>query len=486
MQFEIEKDAIVMNSNSAVQPCVGKSYDFYIASEEIDEKGKGFFTVNSKELGGKGFRFYFEGKHHASPGEFIRLTVSDITPFGWVILSDPSLSISEREIEALPLVDAVSSERENEHLEFKSSLVFTCQAEADIDKQLGCEIMHQIAAFMNADGGSVLVGYRSNGHVRGINKDIPHLNGSKVDSFIYKPSLDAVELKVRNSIVAKLGTYASSLVRIEFYRTENNLLVLNIGINAAQTPIYYMKKYLYVRSGNTCLNLEGEAITNFIIHKISGKNNFMPSNNTMINVIADAALKAEEKNAENIALNKVPSRYVTFYKNGEISTQHEEIINSSVAFSVPFTAAEERDKHCRLLICYADGHTAFFIPSEIFTQKLTCKGKRYMNGFKKNGKVVNVLLCKDNDFLVIKSKLHCNGSECIKAIPVSAHRKYKGTSMHANGHKLVDPKLAVCTEFNSVKAENASNIGNIFLKSGYTAGYPVDGRGKTAAAWLAA
>ena len=469
-------------------PIVGKEYLFHIMSEEADEHGKVFFNVFSREIGKQ--RFYFKNSHPLSPGEYIRLTVSEITPRGAVILSDSELAISEQEISMLPQVEEMRFDRESEILEYKSSLCHTNKGFCDIDKQLGFEIIMQIAGFMNTNGGTVMVGYRNDGRVCGINRDIPYINNSKVDKFVYKANMDSIELKVRNTIIDRLGLNAVGLVDISFFRTGSNLLVMHISVKPAHTPVYYLNKFIYVRSGNSTLALCGEAITQFVVDRILKFNNTLQgNNNSFINVTAAAGMKAEAEIQANAAVDVAVDdevKYLNIFKNGEAAASLEESCDDETLYSIPFTREEIADSDERIILCYSNGHIAVFTPNCIFSQKLCKMNKRYMNGFNQKAVLTGIVRCRKDDFLLIRSKLHMDGSEFIKAVSVSKYNPLEGTSLHAIGNKVVDKKFAVCKEFKAIAAGNADNIAPVLCKTGYTAGYSVAAKGKTVAEWLAA
>ncbi len=110
-------------------------------------------------------------------------------------------------------------------LEYKSSFVYTPKGECDIDKQLGYEIMRQIAAFMNTDGGEFRIGYKDDGTLCGINEDLQYINSSNEDDCVYDLSEDKIRLKFINTITAKLGSLAAMRVEVLLFQTDDGKLV---------------------------------------------------------------------------------------------------------------------------------------------------------------------------------------------------------------------------------------------------------------------
>jgi hypothetical protein len=113
---------------------------------------------------------------------------------------------------------------------------------------------------------------------------------------------------------------------------------------------------------------------------------------------------------------------------------------------------------------------AFFKPHDILDEKLHTVDEHYMNGWNNKSKIVNVLLCNVDDYLVVRSKLILDGTAMVKAVAVDKYRTYHGTSMHAQGHKIVDEKMAKAVEY--IAVNDYKSVEKIFYKAGYTPGYP--------------
>lgn len=467
----------------------GKTYEFYIESEEKTASGKGFFNLHSKDYGTV-HKFYFNGTHKASPGEDISLTVVNINTFGQLILTEPEnhFEFSNAELKYLKKVDDFSFERETQTLEFKSSFVYSCGGITDIDVQLGTEIIHQIAAMLNTNGGEIKVGYSNSGRVCGINKDMPYLNSSRRDSRNYIKSLDGLELKIRNTIMDKLGKYAASLVNVEFCKTANNLVVMILKVQAAENPVFVGGHYIYVKSGNTCINLSGSDITEFIRKKCKNNNNITEEKNNMnenevaelgnvetaVETIVENETMTEKETAVEAVIEEAdaaaPSCYITLFNNGEVSRQNYKIENSAVLHNIPLTFTQICNPDSRLIITYENGHCTFLHPYEILTEKLREQGRSYANGWNKNSKIINILLCNVNDYLFVRSKRVLDSQEMLKAVAVSKYRTYGGTSMHAQGHRITDKLCVTPFQYGIVKNENFDQIEGVFMRAGYTGG----------------
>ena len=452
---------------------IGKTYQFYIESEEKTADGRGYFNLFDKRTN-TCHVYYFNDSHEASPGTYIYLTVSEIGPNGELGLAAPEAAFSEADLCSVKQVESKILERESQHLELKSSMVYTQKGMINVDKQLGCEIIHAVAGMLNADGGEIKIGYRYNGVACGINKDLPYINFSTTDSARYSASFDGVELKIRHEIMTHLGCYASSLVDIEFGKTAENLAVVFLKVKKASMPVFVREKFLYVRMGNTTVNLAGSDITTYICErcKVAAAVD-LPTPEPEVETVADnvkGEVVSGEGFAEENATFMEAVRYITLYKNGGVSTQEYPVESSTVLFDIPLKASEISDPDTRLAIAYENGHVAFFKPHDILAEKLHAEGEYYKNGWNTQSKIVNVLLCNAHDYLVVRSKLILDGTAMVKAVAVDKYRTYHGNSMHAQGHKIVDEKMAKAVEYVAVK--DHKSVEKIFYKAGYTPGYP--------------
>ena len=465
----LNEAAKTVNMNSEYK--IGKTYQFFIKSEEKTADGRGCFNLFDKKTN-SWHVYYFNDHHEASPGSYIYLTVSEIGPNGELGLAAPEAALSEADLSSVKHVDSKIFERESQHLELKSSMVYTQKGMINVDKQLGGEIIHAIAGMLNVDGGEIRIGYRYNGVACGINKDLPYINFSATDSAQYSASFDGIELKIRHEIMTRLGRYASSLVDIEFGKTTENLAVVFLHIKQANMPVFVNDKYLYVRMGNTTVNLIGSDITAFICErcKIATAVDLKAQDIEVETVTAAVESESVTENNLEDETFKEALRYITLYKNGNVSTQEYPVASATVLFDIPLKASEISNPDNRLAIAYENGHVAFFKPHDIFVEKLHAVDEHYMNGWNNKSKIVNVLLCNVNDYLVVRSKLILDGTAMVKAVAVNKYRTYHGTSMHAQGHKIVDEKMAKAVEY--IAVNDYKSVEKIFYKAGYTPGYP--------------
>ncbi len=141
---------------------------------------------------------------------------------------------------------------EGEYVEFKSTLRWNLKAEKK-DKNITHAITKTIAAFLNTDGGILLVGVSDDGKVSGL----------EADRF---ENEDKMLLFLTDSIKSQLGTL--HLKNIDFH-TESiaGSEVLRIDVRAGSDPCYLAKENLdhfYIRTGPSTTDLRLSQVFDYL------------------------------------------------------------------------------------------------------------------------------------------------------------------------------------------------------------------------------
>ena len=134
---------------------------------------------------------------------------------------------------------------ENEYLEMKSTLRFDLR-EAVVNKNLEHVIAKTISAFLNANGGNLIIGVDDNGNVLGLGKDMETLTKKDIDGF---------ELHLRQIISKYLNGSFEKYLKISFPEIENKLICL-VKILKSGKPVFVShegKDSFYVRIGNSSI-----------------------------------------------------------------------------------------------------------------------------------------------------------------------------------------------------------------------------------------
>jgi hypothetical protein len=134
---------------------------------------------------------------------------------------------------------------ENESLEIKSTLRFDVK-EGEVNKKLEYVIAKTVSAFLNTEGGSLIIGVDDEGNILGLEKDFQTLN---------KKNLDGFELHLRQVIKKYLGDYFEKYLKISFPKVDDKEICL-VQISKSGKPVfvsYEGEEHFFVRNGNSSI-----------------------------------------------------------------------------------------------------------------------------------------------------------------------------------------------------------------------------------------
>lgn len=417
----------------------GQTYLFTVDGRETDSNtGSEYFSLCDEEIHYR-HRYYPQKNILWNSGDKVELMVDGFLDKRHLQLSLTPKENLRLEIANLESAKDLSGSRESDSLEFKSSFIYTAEGKEDIDEQLGHEILAQLAGFMNAAGGTVCLGYKDDGSVRGLNEDIPLLNTSKIDKYNgqYKGTLDGIERKIRNMIRWKLGRDVDPLVQVQFYKALNDRLVCFLKASPSSTNIYLDKDEMYVRSGNICNRLLGDERIRFDQNKHGFKNSIVINEN-IIKTGGEASL--EYKSAEKV---------LTLYKNGDTSCQSSEMKSSDVLFNILLTKELMSEKG-RLVFLYEGGYVNIMNPATIIKKKFTEQWKRYSNGFNTKADLLKYCVCTEDDTLCIYTETK-NGQSDVEAFKIANYKVNE--SMHTPGRKILMKRYSKITKIEKLRED---------------------------------
>ena len=146
---------------------------------------------------------------------------------------------------------------ESEWLEFKSTALRNVHTSAKDDRMREA-VIKTIGAFLNSDGGTLLVGVDDEGEAVGIEQDYPFVRGKDRDSW---------EESLTNALISALGKPAVSLLKIRFAELEG-YTVAHIAVTRSPEPVYARafgkESVLFVRVNNTTHQMEGADLQGYI------------------------------------------------------------------------------------------------------------------------------------------------------------------------------------------------------------------------------
>ena len=457
----------------------GQKYDFEILDMVSSKDGKDSYFTLRETTGRPGVhRLHLVSEREESPGEVLSLKVKCFTSKGWLLLEGPNVTLSEAEWKRVDELEDEDTPRTESHfLEYKSSFVFVpgkdgSKGTANIDVQLGKEMMRQIAAFMNADGGELRIGYTDSGTVCGINNDLEYLNSSKMDRYAeqYDKSVDQIILLFTNTIRRTFGEFLASLTRVELKHRNKNL-VCHIKVAPAEKPVWLNGSSLYVRHQNSVSKYEGNDITEYVCKRcrVGGGPAVAPP--VMPELPEEVGLQPLTKDADLEQFLPEPDapqkiwKHITLYKDGGASQQGKLGESDDVLMNIP-VGGQYKKKSDRLLLCYDNGCVNVLNPSDVINKKLNERRRKYANGYNKEGdvKLLKALVCHVDDYLILRSR-KSNGVEMLKAVQISkAYSVHGANSMHTRGNLFIKPELAVPYDMEIVPSLDEGFIKNIVCK----------------------
>ena len=140
----------------------------------------------------------------------------------WISEDDPS-TINRADIKQL------IASGEGETIEFKSSLRWDRLLEK-VSKELEVTIVKTVAGFLNAHGGTLLIGVADDGTIAGLDADFETLKK--------KPSRDGFQLHLGQLLINVFGeAVASSFITVSFHEI-NDQEICQITVNPSDHPIY--------------------------------------------------------------------------------------------------------------------------------------------------------------------------------------------------------------------------------------------------------
>jgi hypothetical protein len=229
-----------------------------------------YVREGKKLITSMGMRYFERDMAMLEPAIYVMMLKA---PF--VLQSDRILVKAENETEANKLIDNIIEKlgtsmkiedlgklikrQEDEHLEFKATLRYNIEKNIE-DKFLEYEALGTICAFLNTDGGILLIGVSDDKKIIGLSHDM--------NTLTEKRNLDGFEQLLRNLIWDRIGkTFArSSLIDISFPSIEN-VIICKVTVRNSDEEAYLREgknQEFYIRVGGSSRRLSMEDANKYI------------------------------------------------------------------------------------------------------------------------------------------------------------------------------------------------------------------------------
>ncbi len=150
---------------------------------------------------------------------------------------------------------ALTTSPEGQRLEFKSTARIDLATGTQKAKHIEEAVLKTVAAFMNADGGHLLIGVADDGSLLGIDPDLS----------VFGDSVDRLERWLLGDLLgAALGEAAvTRAVTVTFPKVRGCVLA-EVVVEPSAEPILVNDAHLYVRLGNQTKRLEGRDLLDYV------------------------------------------------------------------------------------------------------------------------------------------------------------------------------------------------------------------------------
>jgi hypothetical protein len=145
---------------------------------------------------------------------------------------------------------------EHERLEFKTSLRWDAKRN-QVNKELEKTIMKTVAAFLNSEGGCLLIGINDSGEPIGLENDFITLA---------KPNTDGFENHFNNLFNSMIGAEFRRFVKLTFNNINGKVVCL-ANVQSSHKPAYLKTENgenFYIRTGNVTTPLKMSEVTAYV------------------------------------------------------------------------------------------------------------------------------------------------------------------------------------------------------------------------------
>ena len=140
---------------------------------------------------------------------------------------------------------------ENKYIEFKETFSRNIKSgQKQKDKEIEKASLKTIVGFLNADGGTLLIGVSDKGEVKGVDND-------------FFDSSDKYKLNFKNAIQSKIGKEFYSLIDYDLFNIAG-CHILKVDCKKSSKPCYYEEDDFFVRTNPATDLLKGRERDEYI------------------------------------------------------------------------------------------------------------------------------------------------------------------------------------------------------------------------------
>lgn len=141
------------------------------------------------------------------------------------------------------------SEGENKTVEFKKTFAFNSFTNNKRDDSLVKASIKNIVAFINSDGGTLLIGVNDDGEITGMKEEIQK-----------HKSKDKFKLYFGDTVAERIGKLRNTHVSFKLMEIDSKSILVVYCTKSEKTPCFYNGKEFYIRQNPKAQLLEGEQL----------------------------------------------------------------------------------------------------------------------------------------------------------------------------------------------------------------------------------
>ena len=141
---------------------------------------------------------------------------------------------------------------ENKKVEFKKTFSYNKHTKNKRDESLIQSSVKNIVAFLNSEGGILIIGVEDNGDINGLSEEIEK----------YK-SIDDFKLFFVGVVKNKIGNIYNTNVNYKIHNIDNKEILI-VKCEKSDKPCFYEGKEFYIRQNPRVLKLEGNEMTDYL------------------------------------------------------------------------------------------------------------------------------------------------------------------------------------------------------------------------------
>jgi len=204
----------------------------------------------------------------------------------------------------------ILGEGESSTIEYKESYRWDVKNQTK-NKILKQEVSKAVCAFLNAQGGKVLIGINDDGEINGIEPDLKLFGGTTKEK-----SKDLFSQDIKKTLKDNIDAITIRLTD-SFYHRLGNHEIMEIRVKPSTKPVFHLNEDFIVRNGNASIKLEGKDFFDYLIDRF----NDGPLENYFLK---DGYDEENEEYIEREYQARTPNvslinEYIEFLKNPQIS-----------------------------------------------------------------------------------------------------------------------------------------------------------------------